>query len=185
MFSSIFKTHWTFKTHWVESISTQSGQFIHNTLLSWIFFILSPPLVQVLCQLSNITIAYHNLGFNSSSLEFLVPMSDNSRPPLRHTVLWKFHPLPFLTNLILLEMCLVCLVSLSFLDIHTAGFISNIMGGACSVTKYGSLIFNSLVSILKFDRDIPKVHTALNSLSALYWSTGPVTCVKWSICTSW
>ena len=66
-------------------------------------------------------------------------------------------------------MRLVCMVSLTFLDINTAYFISNIMRGACSGTKYGSLFIGSLFRILKCARDIPELHAALYSLSAFYW----------------
>ena len=53
------------------------------------------------------------------------------------------HLSPFLTKFILLEMFLVCLVSLPFLAIHTSDLLSNIIRGASSGTIYGSL-FNNL-----------------------------------------
>ena len=36
-------------------------------------------------------------------------------------------------------------------------------------------------STLKFAKSILAVHAELYSISALYWSTGPGTCVLWSI----
>ena len=100
------------------------------------------PLVQVLYQLSSLTIVYSNLLFNSPSLTFLVPMSANCIPSSHHTVLWIIHSFPFITKCILLTMCLVCFVSLPLLAIHTDYLISNMMIGACSATTYVSLFIS-------------------------------------------
>ena len=48
-----------------------------------------------------------------------------------------------------MEMCLMCLVSLPFLAIHTADLLSKIMRGACYGITSGSLFKNSLFRILK------------------------------------
>ena len=141
------------------------------------------PLLQVFCQSSSIIVAYPNVGFNLCSLEFSVPIYANCRPPSHHTVLCMFHFLQSPTKLILLEMCLVCLVSLLFLTIHTSDFISNIMRGYCSRTTYLYLLNNSLFRILKCDRDIPAVYAELYSLSVLDLAAGPGTYVKLSIGT--
>ena len=81
-------------------------------------------------------------------------------------------------------MCLVCLVSYTFLATHTADMLPNIMRGACSGTTYGSLFRNSLFIILKRDRDIPAVHAEFYSLLAIYLVNEPGKCVKLSIGTS-
>ena len=46
----------------------------------------TPP-QKVFCQLSSLTIAYPNIGFNSSSLTFLVPMSVSCRNPPHYALL--------------------------------------------------------------------------------------------------
>ena len=136
------------------------------------------PVWNVLCQLSILTIVYPNLGFNSSFLTLLVPISDSYRSSSYHTVLFKFHSLPFLKKCILLVQCLVCLVSLPFLAMQKPDLLYNIIRVACSGTKSVSLFNNSLFVILKCARAIPEVHAALYSLLALYLETGPVTCVQ-------
>ena len=88
-------------------------------------------------------------------------------PPSQHTVLGKFHSSPFLTKLIILEICLVCLVFLPLLAINIADFIYNIIIGTFYGTTYVPLFNKLLFSILTFARAIPEVHTALYSLSAL------------------
>ena len=128
----------------------------------------TPP-VQFFHQLSSLTIAYTNPGFNSSSLTFSVPMSDNFRPSSHHTFLCRFYYSPFLKRWIFLEMCLVCLVFLPFFSIHTSYFLSNIIRGYCSRTTYGSFLGDSLFIVLKCARVIPVVHSTLYSLPVLYW----------------
>ena len=77
----------------------------------------------------------------------MVPICFNIRPPSHHTVLCIFHSSLFLTKYILLEMCLVCLLSLTLLTIHTTDLISNIMRSACSRTTSGYfLIIHCLAS---------------------------------------
>ena len=142
-------------------------------------------LVKVLCTFSSLTIAYPNLGFNSSSLMFLVPMSSNYRSTLYHTVLCIFNSSPFSIECIILEICLLCLVSLPFLATNKDDLLSNIMRGACYGTTSGSLFRNSIFSILNFSRSINKVHATLYSLSSHDWENGTGICVKWSIFTSW
>ena len=104
----------------------------HNEVRSEIWYA-----VQIAGQFSILTIVYPNLGFNSFSLTFLVPMYSSCRNPLRHTVMWKFRSLSFITKCILLERCLVFLVFSIFLAINTAYLISNIKRGACSWTTFG------------------------------------------------
>ena len=139
--------------------SIQSSHSEHIFLQNLLYHI--TPLVQVFCQFSMLSIEYPNLGFNSYSLTFFVPMYTSCRTPLHHTTMWKFHSSPYITKCILLEMCLVCLVLSTFVAIHSAGCISNIMRGAFSGTIFGSLFRYSLFSTLKFDRSIPTVHAAL------------------------
>ena len=116
---------------------------------------------QVFCQLSSLTIAYPNLGSNSSSLTFLVPMFSSCRTNSYHTTLCRFHSSSFPTKCILLEMCLVCLVYLPFLSIHIADLLFNIMRGACYETTYVSLFKKSSFITLICDRAIPALHAAL------------------------
>ena len=85
----------------------------------------------------------------------------------------------------LLEMCLVCLVSLPLLDIQIADWLSNIIWGASSGTISESLFNTSWINILKCDEDISAVHATLYSLYALDWESGPGTCVTWSIDPPW
>ena len=85
-------------------------------------------------------------------------MFGSFRPPSHYTVLYKLHSSLFLTKLILLEKCLVCLVSLPLLDIQIADFLSNLMRGDCYGTTYESFFNNSLFIILKYTRYIPEVH---------------------------
>ena len=60
-------------------------------------------------------------------------------------------------------------VYLPLLTTEIAGFISNILRGACSGTTYVYLSNNSLFSILKCARDIPTVYYASCSLFEVYW----------------
>ena len=69
-----------------------------RTHFLWTLLYPITPLLQVLYQFSSISIYYPNLGFNSSSLKFLVSLSSNCRPPSNHAVLCKYEPSPFLTN---------------------------------------------------------------------------------------
>ena len=109
-------------------------------------------------------------------------MSANCRTPSHQSILCIFHFPPFLTKFILLAMCLVCLVSLPLLAMHIADLLFKTMKGDSSVTMSRSFFKkNSWIIILKCDKAIPAVHAALYSLSALDWTTGPVTCVPWSI----
>ena len=135
-------------------------------------------------RLSSLTIVYSNLVFNSSSITFFSPISDDFRPPSYHNFLYKLNALQFLTKCILLQMCLICLVSLPFLFIHTK-FISNMIRGAYSGTTSGYLFISSLFSIMMCANSIPAVHATLYSISELYWVNGTGTCFQWSIGLPW
>ena len=144
------------------------------------------PLVQVFClQFSSLTIIYFILGVRSGSLTLLVPMSANCRPPSHQSILRILHFSPLLTKCILLEMCLECLVSLPFLAMHMADLLSKTIKGVYFGTMYGSSFNNSWTNILKCDKAIPSVHSALYSLYTLYCANGPRTCVPWSIGPPW
>ena len=130
-----------------------SEHIILHTLLYPVTLIL-----KVFCQVSRLTIEYPNPGFNSSSLTFLVPIYASYRHTSYHTVLYIFQSSTFLTKCILLEICIVCLVSLPLLAVHIADFIFNIMIDDYSGTKSGSVLNNSLFSILKCSRAINPVH---------------------------
>ena len=134
---------------------------------------------QVFCQLSSLTIACPNLGFNSYSLTSLVPIYDSWRPPSQHTVLCRLYYSPFITRWIFMSVCLVCLISLPFLDIHTSELISNITRGAFSGTTYVFLFISSLFRILKCAKTTSSVHDELYSLLALHCKTGTGSCVQW------
>ena len=116
--------------------SNSEHNFIQSLLCPFTF------LEQLSCQLSSLNIAYLNTGFNSFPLTSLVIIYDSCRSPLHHIVLYKLHSSPFPTKCILLGMCMVCLVSLPFLDMHISYFISNIKIGACSKTTSRSLFNN-------------------------------------------
>ena len=104
--------------------SIHSSHSEHIVLQTLVYHI--TPCSQVFLQFSIIAIAYPNLWFNLSYITFLVPMSKNCIPPSRHTVVCKLHSSPFLTNYILLKICMVCLVSLPFLSIDKADLLSNL-----------------------------------------------------------
>ena len=97
------------------------------------------PIVQVFYKLSNITISYTNPGFNSYSLTLWITMSADCRPTSHQTLLCRFHSSPFFTKWIILAMCMVFLMPLPLLDIHTFYFLSNIMRGVCYETLSGYL----------------------------------------------
>ena len=65
-------------------------------IVIWTLMYPFTPLWQFFCQLSSLTIGYPNLGFNSYSITFFVPMYSSCIPPSHHTVLWNFHCSPFL-----------------------------------------------------------------------------------------
>ena len=139
--------------------SIQSSHSEHIVLQNLLYTF--TPLVQMFFQLSSLTIEYPNIWFNSSSLTFLVPIYANYRPPSNHTVFWILHSSSFITKFILLEMCLVCFVSLSLSAIHIDDLPSNIIRGACYGTTSGFFFKNSLFSILECARDIPAVCASL------------------------
>ena len=172
----VFNMFLKYQIHWVWS----SEHPVTQTLLPLITV-----LVQLLYHITSLIIVYSSLVFNSSCLTLFGTIYDHCRPPSHHNVLWKLYSSQFLTKCILLETFLVCLVSFPLFSIHTADFISNIMRGSCNRTTYGSLFISSLFRIMKCENSIPVVHAALYSLSGLYWSTEPVTCVKLSIGPPW
>ena len=115
-------------------------------------------LVKVFCQLSSLTIVYSSIVFNYSSLTLFVPISDNCRPTSHNTVLCIFHFSSFLTKYILLVMCLIYLVLLTLLAMHTSDLI-NVSRDACYGYIYVHLFISSLFRIMKCDRDITEVNT--------------------------
>ena len=119
------------------------------------------PIVQVFCHLSSLTIVYSNLVLIWSPLTLLVTIYGSFRPPSHHTVLCILHSSQFRTKLILLKMHLVCLVSLPFLSIHTAGFIWNIMRFYCSGVTNVSFLISSLFRIMNCDKYIAAQHALL------------------------
>ena len=81
------------------------------------------------------------------------------------------------TKCILLEICLVCMVSLPFLNIHADTYYP-IQSEEIPLELYLDPFFNiSWIKIIKCDKAIPAVHAALYSLSALDYATGTGTCV--------
>ena len=126
-----------------------------------------PSCTSVLYQLSIITIIYFIIGVKSCSPTFLVAISANCRPPSHQLILCILHFSPFLTKFIILEMCLVCLVSLPLLVIHIADLLSKTIRGAFYNTISGYLFNNSLINILKCAKAITLVHAELYSLSTL------------------
>ena len=77
-----------------------------------------------------------------------------------------------------MQMCLVCLVFLPLLAIHTDDILSIITIGAWYGTTYGSLFIISLFSIMKFAKTITAVNSELYSLSALDCANRPGTFVQ-------
>ena len=100
-----------------------SIQYIHSEHIV-LLTLLNPisPIVQVICQLSSLTIAYPNLVFNSSSLKFLVTMSASCIPPSHQTSVCRFQSSPFFKECVIMEIYLVCLFYSSLLAIHTSNF---------------------------------------------------------------
>ena len=168
----------------IRVLNSICSSYSEKNVLQTLLCTTNPP-VKLFCRFSRHTIAYPNLGFDSSYLALLVPMSANFRPHSHHTVLWKFHSSLFITKFILIAIFLVCLMSLLFLSINTDYLISNIIISACSGTIYGYLFANSFFSILSCSGSIPVVHATLYSLSTLDWATLPGTCIQWSISTTW
>ena len=156
----------------INTVKSSENLIVQTLLYS------TTPLVQMFFQWSILTTAYPNIGFNSSHLILLVPVSSNCRPLSHHAILCRCHYSKFRSKWILLEMFLLCLVSLPLFTIHTYHLLCNIIRGACSGTTSVSLFSMSLCSILKCARDIPTVHDKLYSLSTLDWETGPGTCVQ-------
>ena len=131
----------TFRTDWVES-PTQYGLFIQNYCSIDYHVFCHPSCTSVLTHLSSLTKIYFILGVKSCSPKFLVAMSDDSRPPSHQSILCIFHFSPFLTKCTLLVMCLVCVLPLPFLAIHTSDLLSNRIRGVSSETTNESLFKN-------------------------------------------
>ena len=102
-----------------------------------------PSCASIMSQLLSLTIIYFILGVRSGSITLLVPMSSNFRPPSHQSILCLFHFYPFLTKCIILEICLVCLISLPFLAMHIADVLFKTIKGYFSGNMAGSLFNNS------------------------------------------
>ena len=174
----------TFQTDLFES-STQYSLVVYNSCSTYYHVYCHPSCTDVLYQLSSITMIYFILGFKSFSSTLLVPLSNNWSPPSYQSILKILQFLPSLKKCTLLSMCLVCLVYLPLLAINTADLLSNIIRRASYGTISVSLSKNSLINILKCGKSITAVNDAVYSFSSLYWATGPVTCVLWSIGPPW
>ena len=129
----------------------------------------NPSCTGVIYQLSSLTTIYFIMGFKSFSPTFLVEILYQLQTSFTPVNLLQFIFSPFLTKCTLLEMCLVCLVVLPLLVIHTEDLLSNIIRGDASGTIYVSLFNNSWINILKCDKKIPAIHAALYSLYVLDW----------------
>ena len=173
-----------FQIYWVES-STKSILVINK--YCYIDYPVSyhHSCTSVLYQLSSLTMIYSILGFKSFSPTFLVAMSANCRPPSHQKILCILNFSPLLTTYNHLQMCLLCLVSLLLLSIQTSDLIFNIIRGYYSGTIYGYFFNNSWINIMKCAESTNAVHSALYSISALDWATGPGTCVTGSIVPRW
>ena len=138
MFFHISKLIQTFQTDWLE-YSTQSSQIIYNYCSTDYPLSCHPSCTRVIYHILSLNMIYFILLFKSFYPTLLVAMSDIWRNPLHHSIWCIFHFSPFLKKCTLLEMCLVCLVSLPFLAIHTEELLSNIIRGDASGTLSGSL----------------------------------------------
>ena len=127
-FQTVFNMLITYKIHWFDS----SEHLVLQTLLYSVYLF-----VQLLSQLSSLTIVYSKLVFNASSITLFFPIPEIFRTPSHHTVLWRLHSSPFPMKYIFLQKWLVWLVSLTFLYIHTAYLLSNMIRVSCSGTAYG------------------------------------------------
>ena len=166
----------------IESITQLNLVYPYRTLVLHDYLVLyHPSCTSFMSQFSSITIIYLILGVRSDSFTFLVPMSANCRPPSHQSIFCILHFYSFLTEFILLAMCMVCLVSLPFLAIQVADLLYKTIKGASYGTIYGLLCSSSWINILKCDKAIPEVHAVLYLLSAMDWETGHGTCVPWSI----
>ena len=173
-----------FQTDWVKS-STQSNLVIQKSCSTDYHVLFHPSFESVMSQLSSLTIIYFILGVKSWSPTLLVAMSANYRPPSHQSIVCILHFYPFLTKFILLEIFLVCLVSLPFLSIYITDLLAKTIRGSYSETMSGYLFKNSWINILKCAKSIPEVYAVLYSLSALDWETSPGKCVPWSIGPTW
>ena len=170
-----------FQTDLVKS-STQYSLIIQCSCSIYYPVICHPSFTCIMSQLSSLTMTYFILGYKSFSPTFLVSLSDNfRRPPSHLSILWIFQFSPFLTKCTHLSVWLVCLISLTFLAINIENLLYNIGRGYSSGTISGSLFRNSWINILKCANSIPAVYALLYSLYAIDWSTGPLTCLPWSI----
>ena len=70
----------------INSINLSNPEHI---VIQTIMYPINPP-VKLFCKVLNITIAYPNLGLNSSYLTVLVPMSDSFRPPPHTTLSYEY-----------------------------------------------------------------------------------------------
>ena len=91
----------------------------------------------------SLTIIYFILGVGSGSHTLLVLISTNCRPPSYQSIFCILHFSLFITQCIILAMCLVCLVSLPFLAMHIVDLLSKTIKGASSGTMSGFLFSSS------------------------------------------
>ena len=112
-----------FQTDWVDS-STKSSIVIQKSCSIDYLLLYHPSCTSVLAQLLSLTLIYIILGVKLCSPTFLILMSSNCRPPSHQSFLCTLHFSPFLIKLIYLAMCIMCLVSLSFLAIHISDLLS-------------------------------------------------------------
>ena len=166
MFFRVSNLIQTFQTDIVES-SNQYSTVIEKSFSTDYPVSFHLCCTSVLYQLSILTMIYIILGFELLSPIFLVAISTNCRPASHQSILCILDFSPFLTKCTVLEMCIICLVSLSLLAIHIADLISNIIRCASSISIYGSFFYNSFINILIFSKAISVVQAALYSLSEL------------------
>ena len=160
MFFQVSNLIQTFQTYWVES-SNQYSLVIWNSCSTGYHIYFHPYCTSFPYQFSIITMIYFIQVFKSFSSTFLVAMSNKFIPPSHQSILCIFHFSPFITKCTIISMCLVCLLSLPILAIHTADFLSNIVRVDYSVTIYVSLFKNSRLNILKCAKVISAAHAAL------------------------
>ena len=135
----------TFQTDLFES-STKSSLVKKNSCFVDYPVFCRPYFTSVLSQLSSHIIIYFILGVKSCSPTLLVVTYTYCRPPSHQLICYILKLSPFLTKCVILEMCLLCLVSLPFLAIHTSYLPSNIIRGSSSGTISGSFFNNKYLT---------------------------------------
>ena len=125
------------------SVNFRAGHVLGNYCFIDYSVSCNPYCTSVMSQLSSLTVIYFILGFKSFSPTVLVAISAKGRPPSHQSILCILQFSPFHTKCTLLEMCLVCLVSLPCLAIQTSDLLPNIIRGASYGTISGSLFKKS------------------------------------------